>query len=653
MILSDELTPRDIETVLHRLGIEPNGRTDSNGWTTIKSPLRDERNPSFGINLQTGAWKDHGTDESGDLVTLAERVQNFDTKQAITWIKEQTDLSGVLYAAPSNGSTYKNKSNKKEVASVATFWTDDRKKSLTAAQKRLKNNPEHPVIQQANQYDCLELETLQFYGIGLIKKWSKDWLAFPYKTGGQLYRREDGKVIRSLKGSSPGQSFFGSRKITGNKDTLYIAKSPRETMLLHQEYGDRGDVIGLATGEQGNVSQGQIEALTGKISASNYSEIYVFLDCDSEAAKITAESFTSELSKALDRQIKLVNIDDYSGGAFKDVTNCIQAGMDTQTFENMLKESETISNTWFKPLNPFNAPVAPLEFIINGVAAKGMVTLLGGTAGSGKSILMQYLLQLRDSQPLIEVSRGEGIFLTGLDSSETEIRRRAKSIGQGEGLYTVAIPDETVPFITNETFYEELEKQLIKMGADAIVFDTVADFHEGNLYDASEVNLTMSAFRRLASATGCAIILITHTRKSADSKRDYSINDIADSRIFATKSDFVFALKSEYQIDETNLIELRCLKSRSPKPKAPVRAKIEFNESRGRVLVTPTDKLFQIEENELDEQQRIENRRKEAARLKDEGKSLREIGELLNASHETIRKDLEHHEQLSTVKNPS
>jgi len=647
MNVSEQLSQSNIETVLHRLGIEPKGRTDGKGWITIKSPLRDERNPSFGINLQTGAWKDHGTDESGDLVTLAERVNNVDTKQAITWIREQANLSSPLYSPPKNGYSNNGKSKQEKL------WTPEQVITLSEAQQRLKENPDHEVIQQAKQHDHLSLDTLQFYGVGLIEKWGKDWLAFPYETGCQLYRREEGKVIRSLKGSTPGESFFGSRKAGGDRDRLYIAKSPRECMLLHQHCSDHADVLGLAGGEQGSLSRKQIEALKSQISKSNYSNVYVFMDCDGDPAYKTAKSFTTKLSRALEREIKLVNIDNYSGGTFKDVTDCIRAGMDNATFTDMLKNTETISNTWFNPLNPFTEPVEPLEFIIKGVAAKGMITLLGAPAGSGKSILVQYLLQLRSNQPLIEVSKGEGIFLTGLDSSETEIRRRAKSIGEGEGLYTVAIPDETVPFITNETFREELKKQLIKMGADAVVFDTVADFHEGNLYDAAEVNLTMSAFRRLASSTGCAIILITHTRKSADSKRNYSINDIADSRIFATKSDFVFALKSEYQNDETNLIELRCLKSRSPKPPAPVRAKIEFNEARGRVLVNPTDKLFQVEESELDEAQRIENRRKEAARLKDAGKSLREIGEILNVSYETIRKDLEYAEQLSTVKNPS
>lgn len=334
-LISEKLTPRDIETVLHRLGIEKKGK----GWETIKSPLREERNPSFGINLETGAWKDHATDESGDLVTLAERVLNKDTKQAIRWIKEQTDLAGVLYEPPKNGSTYHNSKSEKE---TKKFWTDDKINSLSDAQKRLKENPDHPVIQQANQYDCLVLETMQFFGAGIIGKWSKDWLAFPYETGCQLYRREDGKVIRSLKGSSPGQSFFGSRKVTGDKDSLYIAKSPRECMLLHQEYGNRADVIGIATGEQGKLQAKQIDSLRNDISASNYSNIHVFMDCDSEAAKITAQSFTDELANALDRKIHLVNIHQSTGGTFKDITDCISANMDEETFQVIIEDAEEI-----------------------------------------------------------------------------------------------------------------------------------------------------------------------------------------------------------------------------------------------------------------------------------------------------------------------
>ncbi|HKK45647.1 MAG TPA: DUF3987 domain-containing protein [Balneolaceae bacterium] len=346
-ILSEELTPHDIETVLHRLGIEPKGRTDSNGWTTIKSPLRDERNPSFGLNLQTGAWRDHATDESGDLITLAERIQNMDTKQAIGWIKEQTDLSGVLYSPPKNGS-YNPKPKKSE-----KFWTDDKINSLSEAQKRLKENPKHPVIEQAKSYDCLTLETLQFFGCGLIEKWKKEWLAFPYKTGCQLYRREDGKIIRSLKGSSPGESFYGSRKTNGDKPALFIAKSPRECMLLYQLYGNRADVIGLATGEQGNISIKQIQWLKTQISASDYGKIITLLDCDSEAALITAQSLATEIKELVGNvDASYVNLDKASEGEFKDITDCVQVGMSSDLLWDLITNGEQVKATKATPATP-------------------------------------------------------------------------------------------------------------------------------------------------------------------------------------------------------------------------------------------------------------------------------------------------------------
>lgn len=270
-----------------------------------------------------------------------------------------------------------------------------------------------------------------------------------------------------------------------------------------------------------------------------------------------------------------------------------------------------------------------------------MITTLGGVAGSGKSLLIQYLLQLRQKQSLIDTHKGDAVFLTGMDSSETEIRRRAKSIGKGNGLFTVQVPDDRLNFITNESFYNDLCNKVEAYNIDAIVFDTLADFHEGNLYEAADANATMSAFRRLATATGAAIILITHTRKSADMHRRYTINDIADSRIFGTKSDFVFAVKNEYKDDSTNLIELQCLKSRSPRNMPDLRALVEYDIRKSKVSIQQTDRLFSTEAGEAEEQVRINSRRQRVKELHSNGESLRNIADELNVSHETIRKDLQ------------
>ena len=315
------------------------------------------------------------------------------------------------------------------------------------------------------------------------------------------------------------------------------------------------------------------------------------------------------------------------------------------TLDEVQEHANSLVDGWFKPLNPFNEHVSPLEFIADQFIARGMITIIGGVAGSGKSILTQYLLQLRSNQYLISTVPGKAIYLTGLDSSETEIRRRAKSIGSGKGLFTVAIPDEVIPFITNDQFFEELKTNIKKHEVDVIVFDTLADFHEGSLYEAADANATMTAFRRLATATGAAIVIITHTRKSAEANRRYTINDIADSRIFGTKADFGFAIRNEYQNDQTNLIEIQCVKSRSPKNMPDLRAIIQFDESMSRVTIQKTERPFSAEAGELAEQKRIEQRREQAYELKKEGKSNREIGEILGVSHVTIIKDLKQYEK--------
>jgi hypothetical protein len=308
--------------------------------------------------------------------------------------------------------------------------------------------------------------------------------------------------------------------------------------------------------------------------------------------------------------------------------------------------SQKNGSHWFKPVDPFYAPVEPLEWIIENFAAKGMLTVLGGVAGSGKSILVQYLLQLRDRQDLLNVKLGKAIYLTGLDSSETEIRRRAKSIGEGNGLRTVQIPDELLPFITNQVFYNDLKAKILEYEVDTIVFDTLADFHQGNLYEAADANSTMAAFRRLATATDVAIILITHTKKSAEVNLRYSITDIADSRIFGTKSDFGFAIKSEYQNDESNLIEIQCLKSRSPKNMPDLRALVRYDESSRKVGISRSERPFTTEADVVAEQKRRKERRKTAYELHEQGFSKRKIAEKLNVSHTTINKDLKKYKEI-------
>ena len=260
-------------------------------------------------------------------------------------------------------------------------------------------------------------------------------------------------------------------------------------------------------------------------------------------------------------------------------------------------------DSWFILSDPLKEPVPPLEFIVEGYCAKGLITVIGGSAGSGKSLFNQVLFQKRNEE-LLPTKQGKAIYFTGADSSEIELRRRAKAIKSNRGLYTVPLPEHLYCVVTNETFINEAEQQIIQGGFDTVIFDTIADFHEGNLYEAEKANITMQRFTRLARSTNTALILITHTRKGSKIKSKYDVEDISDSRIFTTKADFVFGLKSEYQTDKSNLIELQCIKSRSAEAMPPLRASIYFDSFMSQLKISRTDRQFseELEAQSKDEQ---------------------------------------------------
>lgn len=302
-----------------------------------------------------------------------------------------------------------------------------------------------------------------------------------------------------------------------------------------------------------------------------------------------------------------------------------------------LNEMDNEPETWFNISDPLKATVPPVEFIVDGYCAKGHITVIGGSAGSGKSLINQILFQKRNNE-LLPTQKGRAIYLTGADSSESEIRRRAKAIKSNDGLYTVPLPDNLYCVATKEKFMGELEHQIKKQGYDAVIFDTLADFHEGNLYEAEKANITMQRFIRLARSANVAVILITHTRKGSKIKDKYNVEDISDSRVFGTKADFVFGLKSEYQKDGSNLIELQCVKSRPAKPLAPLRAEIHFNSDMNELKITRSERLFSPELEAQSKEEKRLHKIREVHRLKDEGKSTRDIADVLDIGIGTVSK---------------
>jgi len=315
-------------------------------------------------------------------------------------------------------------------------------------------------------------------------------------------------------------------------------------------------------------------------------------------------------------------------------TDSIQIPKD-HDFANV--SAKRVNKTWVNLTDPFKAPVPALEFIVDGYCAKGLITVIGGSAGSGKSLFNQILFSRRNNE-LLTTHPGKALYLTGADSSEFELRRRAKTIGENNGLFTAELPNDLFCVVTNDIFFNELSEQITKQNIDTVIFDTIADYHEGSLYEAEKANCTMRAFNRLARERNVSVILITHTRKGSKIKERYNVEDISDSRIFATKSDFVFGLKSEYQSDRSNLIELQCVKSRSAEPLQPIRAEIYFNSETNDLRIEKSDRMFSAELEILNETQKREHTIKEVQRLTGIGKTTREVAKILSISTGAVSK---------------
>jgi hypothetical protein len=137
-------------------------------------------------------------------------------------------------------------------------------------------------------------------------------------------------------------------------------------MLLTQLFNDSADVVGLATGEQGNMSTKQFERLRELISESEYSNVTTILDCDSEAAEITAKAFAGEVQKAADGlSVSYVNLYEASGQKYKDVTDCIQDSMPPKSLWQLVTNGKDVKGKEATPAsgntldNQFDVATAP------------------------------------------------------------------------------------------------------------------------------------------------------------------------------------------------------------------------------------------------------------------------------------------------------
>lgn len=92
------LTAADRAHLFRALGVDPDGgKRGPDGWIhELRRPeaLGSDRNPSFAVNLETGACKDFGSDYTADLYRLTEDVRRCTFPEALEWIASELRMNG-------------------------------------------------------------------------------------------------------------------------------------------------------------------------------------------------------------------------------------------------------------------------------------------------------------------------------------------------------------------------------------------------------------------------------------------------------------------------------------------------------------------------------------------------------------------------------
>lgn len=69
--VKDRLTPAYIYTLCQDW--LPDGKKQGSWWV-CNTPWRDDHNPSLGVSLTTGYWRDFATGEKGDMIDLSMKI---------------------------------------------------------------------------------------------------------------------------------------------------------------------------------------------------------------------------------------------------------------------------------------------------------------------------------------------------------------------------------------------------------------------------------------------------------------------------------------------------------------------------------------------------------------------------------------------------
>ena len=175
---------------------------------------------------------------------------------------------------------------------------------------------------------------------------------------------------------------------------------------------------------------------------------------------------------------------------------------------------------------------------------------------------------------------------------------------------------------------QELKQELSENPADCIIVDALGDILQGNINQANEVRNYLANYTVLASTYNCLIIFLHHTNKNSENNIP-SKHNISGSHGLEAKS----RLAIEFRIDRTNPdIRHICIVKGNYLPKEYKNESfvVIFNQDMTYSWTDERVRFSELASGAIDNAR--ENAMRRAVELRNDGKSYREIAEIISES---------------------
>ena len=385
------------------------------------------------------------------------------------------------------------------------------------------------VIDWFNEQRGIRRETLERFQVRTEGSDADPVVILPYTTGE--------KTRKNMWAKTPGErQFFFTKGIKpplynvaeADRDTVFLVEGETDTMRLWQELRDdnpeKANQVGVVGISGINTWRPEFAEVLGRAK-----RVFVILDNDVDynVAALT-DGVWKEIAQDLGRQkARRLRLPD----GVKDICEFFDQ-MDMETLRLISKRGMGTQSR-YRPLDLTREPPAP-QWLLEGLVAKGDVTLLTGPPGVGKSWLtMGLTASITRGLPAFIGQKvlGQGrVLYVDQENPEDVVYHRLRQLGVDP-----QTPD--LRYLWNQGIRldrspEDFLEEALDFNPEVIFLDSLTRLHTQDENSAGAMSaLFNDGIQPLARETGAAVVLVHHTNKQGGERGSIDIVASADAAL--------------------------------------------------------------------------------------------------------------------------